>query len=141
MKTFQVSTSIRATPEAIWEILTDAAKYTAWNTTVDKVEGRIAPGEKITVHARISPGRAFPVTVAEFVPGKKMVWAGGMPLGLVKGERTYTLAARGDGTVEFQMREVFSGLLSPLIERSIPNLQPAFDEFAAALKKRAESGK
>ena len=140
MKTFEASTSIRATPEAIWEILTDASRYPAWNTTVDKVEGRIAPGERVTVHARLSPGRAFPVRVTEFVPGTKMAWTGGMPLGLFKGERTFTLTPRSDGTVEFRMREVFGGLLSPLIERSIPNLQPAFDEFAADLKKRAETG-
>lgn len=139
MKTFQVSTSVRATTDTIWKILTDASKYTTWNKTVDKVEGRIAPGEKITVHTKLSPGRAFPVKVTEFVPGKKMVWVGGMPLGLFKGERTFTFTERGDGTVEFRMSEAFSGLLSPLIERSIPNLQPAFDEFAACLKKRAEA--
>jgi hypothetical protein len=140
MKTFQASTSIRASTDAIWKILTDASKYTTWNTTVDKVEGRIAPGEQITVHAKLSPGRAFPVKVTEFEPGRRMVWTGGMPLGLFKGERTFILTGRGDGAVEFRMSEVFSGLLSPLIERSIPNLQPAFDEFASALKQRAEAG-
>jgi hypothetical protein len=138
MKTFQASISIRANPDAVWEILTDASRYTTWNTTVDKVEGRIAPGETVTVHAKLNPGRAFPVKVTEFVPGRKMVWTGGIPLGLFRGERTFTLTPRGDGAVEFHMREVFGGLLSPLIERSIPNLQPAFDEFVAALKKRAE---
>lgn len=141
MKTFAASTFIRSTPENIWEILTDASRYTTWNTTVDKVEGRIAPGQKITVHAKVSPGRAFPVTVTEFVPSRKMVWSGGMPLGLFRGQRTFTLSPRGDGTVEFRMSEAFGGLLSPLIERSIPNLQPAFEEFAADLKKRAEVGK
>jgi hypothetical protein len=141
MKTFQVSTSIGATAGAVWEILTDASKYTTWNKTVEKVEGRIAPGEKVTVHAKLSRGRTFPVKVTEFVPGRKMVWAGGIPFGLFKGERTFTLTERGDGTVEFRMSEAFSGLLSPLIERSIPNLQPAFDEFAAALKKQAEAGR
>jgi hypothetical protein len=141
MRTFQVSIAVRASAEAIWEILTDASRYTTWNTTVDKVEGRIAPGQKVTVHAKLSPGRAFPVKVTEFVPGKKMIWTGGMPLGLFKGERTFTLTPLGDGKVEFRMSEVFGGLLSPLIERSIPNLQPAFDEFAADLKRRAEVGK
>src|SRR5882757_7605263 len=111
MKTFQVSTSINATADAIWQILTDASKYTTWNKTVDRVEGRIAPGEKVTVHAKLSPGRAFPVKVTEFVPGRKMVWAGGIPLGLFRGERTFTLTERGDGRVEFRMSEVFSGLL------------------------------
>jgi len=141
MKTFQASTSIAATSAAIWKILTDASKYTSWNTTVDKVDGRIAPGERLKVHAKLTPGRAFPVMVTGFDPGKKMVWTGGMPLGLFKGERTFTLTERGDGTVDFCMSETFSGLLSPLIERSIPNLQPAFEEFAADLKKRAEAGR
>jgi hypothetical protein len=36
------------------------------------------------------------------------------------------------------MREEFSGLLAPLIARSIPDLQPAFDRFAADLKRRTE---
>ena len=58
MKTFRTSTSIRATPEAVWAILTDAPRYTTWNPTVEKIEGRIAPGEKVTVHAKINPGRA-----------------------------------------------------------------------------------
>jgi hypothetical protein len=70
-----------------------------------------------------------------------MVWTGGMPLGLFKGVRAFTQTPRGDGMVEFRMSEVFHGLLSPLVERSIPNLQPAFDEFAATLKKRAEAGR
>lgn len=139
MKTFQTSTLIRATPAAIWAILTNGSEYTSWNTTVDRVEGRIAAGEKVTVHAKLSPGRAFPVKVTEFVPAKHMVWTGGMPLGLFKGQRTFTLTPRNDGMVEFKMREVFDGLMAPLIEKSIPDLQPAFDEFAAALKKRAEA--
>ena len=141
MKTFQASTLIHATPGAIWAILTDASQYTSWNTTVDQVQGRIALGEKVTVHAKINPGRAFPVQVSEFVPEKKMVWTGGMPLGLFRGERTFTLNAVSNGLVEFRMIEVYRGLLSPLIEKSIPDLQPAFEEFAAALKKRAEGGK
>jgi hypothetical protein len=138
MKSFDTSIVIQSSAEAIWSILTDAAHWTEWNPTINKIEGHIAPGEKVTVHTKINPGRSFPVKVAEFVPKQKMVWIGGMPLGLFKGERTYSLTPAGDGLVEFRMHEVFSGLLAPLIEKSIPNLQPAFDEFATALKVRAE---
>lgn len=137
MKTFATSIAIRATPRAIWELLTDVSAWPAWNPTVDRVDGVVALGKKVTVHAKISPGRAFPVKVVELVPEQRMVWASGMPLGLFKGERTFTLTPK-DGAVEFSMREVFSGLLSALIERSIPDLQPAFDELAEALKRRAE---
>ena len=139
MKSFTTSTIIRSSAQTIWSILTDAPRWTDWNPTVDKVEGTIAPGEKITVYAKANPGRAFPLEVSEFRPTDRMVWSGGMPLGLFKGERTYTLTPLLDGTVEFAMTEVFSGLMAPLITRSIPDLQPSFDEFAAALKQRAES--
>ena len=139
MKAFAVRTSIRATPESIWALLTDAAGYTRWNNTVEKVDGKIAKGERVTVRPKINPGRAFPVTVAEFEPSRRMVWTGGMPLGLFKGERTFTLKPGSNGEVEFSMREEYSGLMAPLIGRSIPDLQPAFDEFANDLKRAAES--
>ena len=61
-----------------------------------------------------------------------------MPLGLFKGERTYQLRQVASGGVEFAMREDYTGLLAPLFTKSIPDLQPAFDEFAACLKSRAE---
>jgi len=139
-KSFQARTSIRANPGTIWKLLTDAPRYPEWNTTVDRVDGTIAPGQKIKLHVKINPGRAFPVKVATFDPPKKMIWSSGMPFGLFKGERTFTLTPRGDGTVEFSMQEIFSGPLAGLITKSIPDLQTAFDEFAAALKTRAERG-
>jgi hypothetical protein len=138
MKTFAASVSIRATPERVWDILTRAGRYPEWNPTVSRIEGTIAPGERITVHTVISPGRAFPVRVAVFEPPRRMIWRGGMPLGLFVGERVFTLTPTPDGAVEFSMRETFSGLLAPLIGRSLPDLQPAFDEFASALKREAE---
>jgi hypothetical protein len=139
MKRFATSTVIHAPAERIWSLLTDASGYAAWNSTVERVDGRIVLGEKITVHAKNSPGRAFPVMVTEFEPDRRMVWSGGMPLGLFVGTRTYELTPRSAGDVEFSMREAFTGLMAPLITRSIPDLQPAFDQFAADLKKRAEA--
>lgn len=138
MKTFSASTLINAPTDTIWALLTDGARWPDWNLTIDSVEGRIAPGEKITVYSKVNPGRAFPLRVTEFVPGKRMVWTGGMPLGLFKGERTYTLTEHEDSRVEFAMREAFSGLLAPLMTRSIPDLQPSFEGFAEALKRQAE---
>lgn len=141
MRSFSTSTIIHSTPEAVWATLIDGSRWTDWNPTVVRVDGQIALGKKITVYTTANPERAFPLKVSEFVPRKRMVWSGGIPLGLFKGERTYTLTAQSDGNVEFTMAEAFSGLMAPLFTRSIPDLQPSFEEFAAALKKRAESGK
>jgi hypothetical protein len=139
MTLFVASTTIRARPETIWALLTDGAGYGLWNSTVEKIEGRIAAGGKVTVYARTAPGRAFSLRVTEFVPPRRMVWTGGMPLGLFTGTRGYTLNPVSDGEVEFTMREEYSGLLARLITRSIPDLQPSFDTFAADLKRHAES--
>lgn len=139
MKKFSTTVPIRAPAERIWSLLTDAAGYPSWNSTVERVGGAIALGEKITVYTKASPGRPFPVKVIEFEPNRRMVWSGGMPLGFFKGSRTFTLRPRSSQDVEFSMREEFSGALAPLIARTIPDLQPSFDRFAADLKARAES--
>ncbi|MBK6485374.1 MAG: SRPBCC domain-containing protein [Gemmatimonadetes bacterium] len=141
MKFFATKTMIQAKPEVIWSLLTNAADYPTWNSTVDRVDGQVAPGERITVHASAAKGRAFPLTVQSFDAPRRMVWSGGMPLGLFSGRRTFTLTPQQDGVVEFSMREEFTGLLAPLITKSIPDLQPAFDTFAADLKRRAEQGR
>jgi hypothetical protein len=138
MKSFASQAPIHATPERIWSILTDAARYPEWNPTVAKIDGRIASGARVSVHATINPGRVFPVTVTTLERPIRMVWRGGMPLGLFVGERTFILTPKPNGVVEFSMRETFTGLLAPLIGRTVPDLQPAFDEFAAALKREAE---
>jgi hypothetical protein len=138
---FATRLEIRARPDVVWKLLTDLAAYPTWNTTIDKVEGTIAPGRKITIHTKLAPGKAFPVRVTALEPPRKMVWTGGAPLKfLFKGERTFLVTATTPDTVEFSMEEVFGGLLAGAIGKSIPDLQPAFDEFAACLKARAEAG-
>lgn len=138
MKSFRISILIEAPATRVWELLTDLAAWPSWNSTVDKVEGLAAPGSKVTVHAKASPGRAFPLKVSAFSPMTTMVWTGGMPLGLFTGTRTYTLSEHGDGQTQFTMTEEFTGLMAPLITRSMPDLQPSFDEFDRCLKATAE---
>jgi uncharacterized protein YndB with AHSA1/START domain len=140
VKVYESSAEIQAPPEKVWALLTDAPAVPDWNPTVERIEGTIAPGETIKVHVPINPGRAFPVKVTGFQPPHRMVWTGGMPLGLFKGERTFTLTSHPDGTTGFRMREQYTGLMLPLIWRSMPDQGPAFAEYAEALKRRAESG-
>lgn len=138
MKVFQASADIHARPETIWKIITDAKSYPDWDPGMIRLDGKIAPGEKLTILAKVSPNRAFTPTVSEFEPNRKMVWASGMPLGLFKGARTFLLAPQGDA-VHFTLKEEFSGLLLPLIGATIPDLNPIFADFVAALKARAEA--
>ncbi len=140
MKSYDATAVIKAGPDRIWKLLTDAPNYTSWNPTVERVEGRIASGETIKVFVKVNPGRAFPVKVTQFQPGERMVWSGGMPLGLFKGVRTYTLAPEADGATRFRMREEYTGPLLPMIWKSMPDLGPSFKDFTSGLKAAAEAG-
>jgi hypothetical protein len=138
MRYYESSATIDAGPDAIWTVLTDAPAYAAWDSGVDKVEGTIAPGETIKVHSQANPGRAFPVKVTDYQPGRSMTWSGGMPLGLFKGVRTFTLQPEDGGPTRFRMREEYTGPLLPMIWRTMPDLGPSFEQFARGLKARAE---
>jgi hypothetical protein len=141
LKAYEATEVIRAAPEKIWAILTEAPSYSNWDSGVVRVEGRIAPGEKIKVISKVNPGRAFPVKVTEFNPPSAMTWSGGMPLGLFKGVRRFTLTPEDDGATRFTMREEYTGLFLPLIWRSMPDLGPSFKQFASGLKARAEAAR
>jgi hypothetical protein len=140
MKSFESTATIQATPEAVWQVLVDAPAFATWDSGVERVEGRVALGETIKVFSKVSPGRAFPVKVVELAPSRRMVWSGGMPLGLFKGVRSYTLTPLADGATEFRMREEYLGPLAGMMTKSIPDLQPSFDRFASGLKQWVERG-
>ncbi len=137
MLAYEASVDIKASPEIVWGLITDAEKFTNWDPDVTRIEGQIVHNQKVTVYTKVSPDRAFPVTVAEFVPNQKMVWASGMPLGMFKGQRTFTLTQQGD-TTRYHVREEFTGWLLPIIGRTIPDLSEAFQRHADALKATAE---
>lgn len=137
MKSFEVRCTIDAPPERVWAVLTDTRALVTGGLGVARLEGTIAPGARLKVWSEANPGRAFPVRVAELSPHRRMVWEGGLPLGLFKGVRQFTLTPRG-GRTEFHMREEFTGLMAPIIGRSIPDLTPSFEQFAKGLRALAE---
>jgi hypothetical protein len=131
-----VGTTVRATPDAIWALLTNAQDFPRWNSTVQSIQGTIAPGETIALVAQIAPTRTFKLRVTTFVPNERMVWQDGTPL--FKGVREYTLTPKGDGTTEVTMAEKFSGAMLPMIAGSLPDQGPSFERFLADLKAEAE---
>jgi hypothetical protein len=138
VRSFEAGSVINATPDRIWAILVDGAHYPDWDSGVLRVEGTIARSETIKVVSAVSPGRTFPVKVTQFDPNHSMAWSGGMPLGLFKGVRTFTLTPAGEGATQFGLREEYSGPLVPMMWRSMPDLGPSFTKFASGLKQRAE---
>ena len=140
MKSYGTSRKIEAPVDRVWAVLTDASRYPEWDPGIERIEGQIALGETIRVFSKVSPGRAFPVNVTDLVPPTRMVWTGGMPLGLFKGVRTFELRGEGPSSTAFSVREEFTGPLLPLIWGSMPDLTESFESFASGLKARSERG-
>ncbi len=136
MKQFSAEVDINGTPEQVWAVLTNAAAYPDWDPNMNSIEGSISLGEQLVLHTTLSK-RAFKVNVKELSTNKRMVWTSGMPLGLFKGERTFEITPTDNG-VHFRLHEVFSGIMSPLIGRMIPDLHPSFLKFVQGLKAEVE---
>jgi hypothetical protein len=134
---YAVAINIQAQPNRIWALLTTAGDFPRWNSTVKSIEGNMAPGERIKLRATIAPERIFNLTVSEFVPEKKMVWRDGMAP-MFTGVRTFTLTSKADGSTDFSMAEVYSGIMLPMIAGSLPDFRPTFEQYASDLRREAQ---
>jgi hypothetical protein len=139
--TFRMSYSVRcaiqASPERIFALLTDAEGFPRWNSTVTRIDGPIALGQKLKIQVPLAPGRTFQPRVTRLVKDREMEWSDGMAP-MFRGVRTFTLTPTGPGVTEFEMTEAFSGLMLPLIKGSLPDFGPAFETYAADLRRAAE---
>ncbi|OJJ17575.1 polyketide cyclase/dehydrase [marine bacterium AO1-C] len=128
-----VSIEIEADQAVIWALLTNASDFSRWNSTIISIDGEIAQGEKIKLKATLAPKRTFKIKIKEVIPEKKMVWGDGM------GNRFFTLTKQADNKVLFHMREKMGSPMFPLFASQIPPFDDAFEQYAADLKKEAES--
>jgi uncharacterized protein YndB with AHSA1/START domain len=136
--TCAIETTIRASPERIWGLLTDASGFPRWNSTVTSIEGEIAAGKTLKLKVPTAPERVFKPRVSIVEPGRSMIWSDGAAP-MFKGVRTFTLTANGDGSTVFSMREEFWGLMLPMIKGSLPDFAPVFETYAEDLRRAAEA--
>ncbi|MFL5477108.1 MAG: SRPBCC family protein [Gemmatimonadales bacterium] len=132
----RVEIHVKATPDEVWDLLVEAPEYHRWNSTVTRIDGQIREGERLTLHV---PGtdRSFRPRVSDLIPNERMTWTGGLAP-VFKGARTFLLRAGPDCTTDFIMEERFTGILLPLVGRSMPDFRPIFERFAQDLKRAAE---
>lgn len=134
---YSVALSIAAPPQRVWDLLVDAPGYKRWNASVVSIDGPIERGRTIKLISAVNPSRTFALNITAMDPPHRLVWTGGMPLGLFTGTRTFLIESAGQES-RFSMTEVYTGLMSGLIFRSIPDLNASFKQFAESLKTAAE---
>jgi len=127
-----VSVNIAANPSIVWALLTHASDFPRWNSTVVSLTGEIKEGGLIELKSTLDAKRVFKLKVKEFIPEKRLVWGDAM------GSRVYTLHKNAGGIL-FTMSEKIGGPLFPLFAGMIPSFDESFEQFAADLKKEAET--
>jgi hypothetical protein len=137
---YSISHDIRAKPETIWALLTDARSFPSWNSTVTSIDGDIALGQRLAIEVPLAPGRTFKPKVTKLTANVEMEWSDGFAP-MFRGVRTFKLTPKAGGVTEFSMQETFSGLMLPMIKGSLPNFAPAFESYATDLQRVAEAGR
>jgi len=145
--TFELQTfvDIDATPERVWQVLTDLPAYSQWNPFITHAEGTFTVGERLSLS--LPPVNAFlrvtlRPTVLEVTPCRRLRLRSrqsrlGMP-GLFDAEHTFTLTHH-DGGVRLLEEQRLRGLLVALMARPLNRRRlPALAAMNAALKDRSE---
>src|SRR5829696_3873230 len=133
---------IEATAARVWQVLTDFAAYPEWNPFIRRVNGQPEVEEQLVVRMKPSGtrGMTFRPTVMKAEPNRQLRWLGHLLVpGIFDGEHIFEIEELDEDRVLFVQREVFKGLLVPLLARSLDrDTQRGFEEMNRALRERIE---
>lgn len=142
MKELRTEILVQATPERMWQIITELDKWPDWNPFIHHAIGQAEVGKKVDITVA-SPGKDMTLhcVVTGVDPNHSLSWKYhvGLPA-LFQGEHSFTIEPVGGGQVRFIDREIFNGLMVPLQAKDIDtNSKRGFEAMDQALKARAES--
>jgi hypothetical protein len=141
MKELSTEIEIQATPEKVWQVLTDLDKYPDWNPFIHYAVGKVKVGEKVDITFRSgSKEMTLHCTVVKLEPNKELRWKYHVALPILfSGEHGFIIEKVEDNKVRFIDREKFNGLLVSSQARDIDtNSKRGFEAMDKALKIRAE---
>ena len=141
-KTLTSEIEIKASPETVWAVLTDFASYSGWNPVEIEMEGEPIAGT-VLHHTSKLPGRKpmrFSPTIVDVEPNRVLAWKGRVFVpGLFDVLHRFELSEiSGAGTI-LRQSERFSGVLVPLLAKTLRQTRQAFDVANQAIKSRSES--
>ena len=132
---------INATPDKVWEVLTDLESYSEWNPLLYRAEGKVALGEQVSISAKsASSDMDFTCSVIKVEPNRQFSWKFhvGLPF-LFRGEHIFALEPIDEHHTRFIDREIFHGMLLPLQAKNLEtDAKAGMIEMGEALKKRVE---
>lgn len=134
---------IAAPAAVVWDVLIDLDRYRDWNPFIVESTGTPAVGQRLTnrLHPPGSKAVTFRPTVTDVEERRSFEWLGRLWLpGLFDGRHRFELSSTVSGGTAFTQSEHFTGLLVPLLRRSLDaGTAAGFAAMNTALKDRAEA--
>lgn len=132
---------IAASPQRVWDVLGDFARYPEWNHFLLQVEGRLAVSAQIRFRFELPRGFRMnaTATVLQVEPSRVLRWAGRLfwPW-LFRAEHYFVIERIATERIRFLHGEIFSGLLLPLAWLILRSQGPVYEQMNADLKLRCE---
>ncbi|KQQ03889.1 MULTISPECIES: SRPBCC domain-containing protein [unclassified Rathayibacter] len=131
---------IIATPEEVWEVLSDFSAYGEWSN-FSRVDGTAELGSTLRMRMRM-PGFWFSSTVTAVDEARELQWSATLlSAGLFLGEHSFVLSVTDDGGTRVHNTETFSGALTgPFTGLFAKNHgDGGYAAFNQSLKRRVEA--
>lgn len=135
---FTTTISVAATPEQVWEVLSDFPNYGEWSNFT-RITGEPELGSRLKMRM---PGFWFSSTVTAVTPNQQLEWSARLvTAGFFLGAHTFTLTDNADGTTTVTNTETFTGSLTRPFERAFAanHNDGGYAHFNQALKSRVEA--
>ncbi|GAA1561261.1 SRPBCC domain-containing protein [Kribbella hippodromi] len=133
---------IDASPERVWQVLTDRASYPEWNPFIVSSTGELKVGAKIVNVLRDTKGSEtkFDPTLLAVTPNEELRWIGKIPPGAIfDGEHSFRLTALPNGRTRLVQEEKFTGAAVPFTRSMLNNsIKSQFEAMNRAIAARAE---
>jgi hypothetical protein len=133
---FESEALINARASTVWEVITDAGNLTVWESGITAIDGELRNGGTIRIKTTDGGGRILRFRVQQML-GEVMIWTRGLPLGLLKRIRTFTLSPQA-GLTQLTVKEEVSGPLVTLLGNTRPDTAKTLNDYVSAVSKRAE---
>lgn len=136
MEYFAAEALINARASTVWDVITDSGNFTLWDSGITAIDGELRNGGTIRINTTDGGGRRLRLSVQQ-IPGEVMTWTSGLPLGLLKRIRTFTLSPQA-GLTHLAVKEEVSGPMTPLLGNTGPDAIRTLNDYVHAVTKRAE---
>lgn len=141
MPEIKTQTVINATPEKVWQVLTNFEKQPEWNPFIKSITGEKMVGARLQVFIKPPEGKgmSFYPKVLKFNENREFRWLGKLFVkGLFDGEHYFLLKEVDNNRTEFTHGEIFRGILPHLMKGMLSKTTEGFEMMNEALKKECE---